>query len=60
MSNCSISLNMISSLLLQLALKEVSSHVDVTRSDLIPFVTRRFRDARPYMAWLAAAVGLPF
>jgi uncharacterized protein (TIGR02453 family) len=36
------------------------THVDVTRSDLIPFVTRRFRDARPYMAWLAAAVGLPF
>jgi uncharacterized protein (TIGR02453 family) len=33
---------------------------DVTRADLMPFAAGRFREARPYMAWLAAAIGLPF
>ena len=36
------------------------SAADVVRPDLVPLVARRFREARPYMAWLAAAIGLPF
>ena len=42
-----------------IAMSELT-HADVTRPDLIPFVAGRFRTARPYMAWLAAAVGLSF
>jgi uncharacterized protein (TIGR02453 family) len=33
---------------------------DVVRGDLIPHVAGLFRRARPYLAWLTEAVGLPF
>jgi uncharacterized protein (TIGR02453 family) len=33
---------------------------DVTRPDLVEFVATRFRRGKPYLAWLAEAVGLPF
>jgi uncharacterized protein (TIGR02453 family) len=33
---------------------------DVTRPDLVPFVAGRFARAKAYMAWQAAALGLPF
>jgi uncharacterized protein (TIGR02453 family) len=33
---------------------------DVTRADLVDFVTRRFGRSKNYLAWLADAVGLPF
>jgi uncharacterized protein (TIGR02453 family) len=36
------------------------THGDVVRPDLVPFVSEKFRRARPYMAWQAEALGIPF